>query len=122
MKWMPTCRHRDPDLMQVADHFLSAQLRYQGPLLFMLMGHSYEFERNNNWDLLDEICEKLAGKEDTWYATNIEIYDYVQAYNSLVYSADGTIIYNPSLFTLWFDIDGKSYSIQSGETIHIQDR
>ena len=72
-------------------------------------------------DALDEMCEKLAGKDDTWYATNIEIYDYVQAYNSLVYSADGTIIYNPTLYTIWFAIDGKSYSIKSGETLHLQD-
>ena len=53
------------------------------------------------------------------YATNIEIYDYVQAYNSLVYSADGTRIYNPTLKTIWLDIDKKVYEIKSGETINV---
>lgn len=85
-----------------------------------MWGHSYEFERDNNWNLLDEICEKLSGKDDIWYATNGEIYDYVEAYNSLSYSADGTIIYNPTLFEIWFDVDGKLYSIKPGETLKIQ--
>ena len=49
----------------------------------------------------------------------MEVYEYVNAYNSLIYSADGTKIYNPTLFEIWFDIDGKTYKICSGETINI---
>ena len=82
-----------------------------------MWGHSFEFK--DKWELLDELCEKLGGHEDIWYATNMEIYDYVTAYNSLVFSADGTIIYNPTLIKLWFDIDGKAYSINPGETLNI---
>jgi len=37
---------------------------------------------------------------DFWYATNMEIYEYVQAYKSLVYSADGKIVYNPTLLDI----------------------
>ena len=49
--------------------------------------------------------------------TNIEIYDYVQAYKSLRYSADGHRIYNPTLLTLWLDAEGEIYSIKPGEEI-----
>ena len=124
--WVPTAHHSNPKVLEFIDKFLALDVSKlttpnRQPRLFYLWGHSYEFERNNNWELLDEMCEKLSGKDDTWYATNIEIYDYVQAYNALVYSADGTIIYNPTLYTLWFAIDGKTYSIQSGETLHLQD-
>lgn len=63
------------------------------PRLFYLWGHSYEFERDNNWELLEQIYEKLSGKSDIWYATNMEIYNYVKAYNSLEYSADGNLVY-----------------------------
>ena len=54
--------------------------------LFYLWGHSYEFDNNNNWDHIEKICEKLANRDDIWYATNMEIYEYVTAYNSLIYS------------------------------------
>ena len=90
------------------------------PRLFYLWGHSYEFDRDNNWEHLEGICEKLSGKEDTWYATNMQIYDYITAYHSLIYSADGTRVYNPTLQTIWFDVDRVLYSVEPGETIKIK--
>ncbi len=123
-EWMPTAHHNNPEIFNYIDKFLSFDYeklygasRY--PRLFYIWGHSYEFERNNNWDRLTEICEKISNNDDVWYATNIEIYNYVSAYNSLSYSADSSIIYNPSLYEIWFDIDGKLYSIKSGETLKI---
>lgn len=120
--WMPTAHHTNPKVLEYADEFIAIDTdkQYcskQYPRLFYLWGHSFEFANNNNWELLDAICEKLSGKEDIWYATNIEIYDYVKAYDSLVFSADGSRIYNPTLITVWFDIDGTVYNIKSGETL-----
>ena len=69
---------------------------------------------------LEEICEKLGNKDDTWYATNYEIYEYVNAYLSLIYSADGSKIYNPTLKTIWLEIDDVPYAIKSGETIRVK--
>ena len=70
-------------------------------------------------DRIEEICKKLSACEDIWFATNIEIYDYVEAYKSLHYSADGHKIFNPSLFTVYLDVDGTVYSVKSGETIRV---
>lgn len=39
------------------------------------------------------------------------------AVNSLVYSADGSIVYNPTFFDVWFDVDQKLYKIKPGETL-----
>lgn len=120
--WTPTAHHGNPKIMEYIEEFVNFEATYgvnRVPRLFYMWGHSYEFERNNNWELLDSICEKLSGKDDIWYATNTEIYDYVNAYNSLVYSADETIIYNPTLFDIWLDIDGVPYKIASGETLKI---
>ena len=50
----------------------------------------------------------------------MEIYDYVTAYNSLIFSADSKTVYNPTLLKVWFDIGGKIYSVNSGETITIE--
>ncbi len=124
--WMPTAHHDNPDIIGYIDKFLNLDISKlyisnRDPKLFYLWGHTRELERNNNWNHFDTICQKLSGKSDIWYATNIEIYDYVNAYNSLIYSADGRIVYNPTLYTIWFDVDGKLYSIKSGETLHLQD-
>lgn len=123
--WMPTAHHNNPKIFEYADEFLvldfseKSYIAATRPRLFYIWGHSFEFENNGNWSLLDEICEKLSGKDDIWYATNIEIYDYVKAYNSLIYSADGTKIYNPTLHTVWMEIDRKNYSVNPGETLKL---
>ncbi len=123
--WMPSAHHANPEIMDFIDTFLKidlspeANIAQRYPRLFYLWGHSYEFRMNNNWELLDDICEKLAGHDDIWYATNMQIYEYVNAYNSLVYSADNSIIYNPSRVDVWFDADKTLYKIASGETIRM---
>ena len=122
--WIPTAHHDNPRIMEYIDKFVELDVSKlycasRTPKLFYMWGHSCEFENKQNWSHLDEICQKLSGKDDVWYATNIEIYDYVQAYKSLRYSADGSIIYNPTLIQIWFDVDGKLYSIHPGETLTI---
>ena len=120
-EWMPTSHHRNPRIFEFIDKFLSLDIdslyeasRY--PRLFYMWGHAFEFDRANNWDRLDDICEKLGGHEGIWYATNMEIYEYVEAYRSLIFSADRSIVYNPTLITVWFSYDGKLYSVAPGET------
>ena len=104
--------------MELAKKFVENTTNKE-PMLFYLWGHSFEFERNQNWERLTDICERLGNREDIWYATNMEIYEYVHAYRSLIYSADGRIIYNPTLIQLWFDIDGTMYSVQPGQTLKL---
>lgn len=121
--WMPSAHHTNPEIFEYIDEFMkidngkNAYCARRHPRLFYMWGHSFEFK--DKWDQLDALCEKLGNHKDIWYATNMEIYEYVTAYNSLVFSADGTIIYNPTLIEVWFDVDGKLYSIKSGETLKI---
>ena len=123
--WSPTVHHTSDDVIDLVDSFLAlnenkiyASRRW--PKLMMIWGHSAEFDNNNNWSLLDSICEKLSGREDIWYATSMEIYEYITAFNSLIYSADGKTVYNPTLKTVWFDVDGRLYSVKPGETLVIK--
>lgn len=123
--WIPTAHHDNPQIMEYIDKFLNLDTsdRVYGPRrysrLLYIWGHSYEFDKKNNWEHIEEICSKLANNDEIWYATNIEIYDYVQAYKSLRYSANGLKVYNPTLYTIWLDVDAKLYSVKPGETICI---
>ena len=123
--WMPSAHHNNPKILEYVDKFLSLDLSramyhaQRAPRLLYIWGHSYEFDNDNNWEHMEEICRRLSNHEDVWYATNIEICDYVEAYRRLVYSADGYKIYNPTLFTVWLDVDGALYSIAPGETLRI---
>ena len=114
-----TCHHNNPHLFELADKFLNEQ-NIRAPWLFYLWGHSYEFDNDNNWDVIERFAEKMGNREDIWYATNIEIYDYVEAYNSLLTSADGGLVYNPTVIDVWMVDNGKEYCIRSGETVTIK--
>lgn len=119
--WMPTAHHKNPKALEYADEFIQMDVNamYRAarrPRLYYLWGHSYEFDQDHNWELLDTLCQKLARHKNIWYATNMEIYNYVTAYESLVFSADNKIAYNPTLFTVWFDTDGVLCQISPGET------
>ncbi len=123
LAWIPTAHHDNPHIFEYIEKFNALdETGYcagMTPKLFYLWGHSFEFDRNNNWDHLEKICEQLSGRQDTWYATNMEIYDYVNAYDRLVYSADGNTVYNPSLLDIWFSVDGEIRRIGPGETIRV---
>ena len=116
---------QNPRIFEFIDKFLSLDIdslyeasRY--PRLFYMWGHAFEFDRANNWEHLDAICEKLCGHGDIWYATNMEIYEYVTAFNSLVFSANGNKIYNPTLIDIYADIDAVPRVIKSGETLVLE--
>ena len=118
-KWLtldPTCHHDDPMLLELADKFVSAEVN-RDPMLFYLWGHAYEFEGNDNWNVIEELLDKVSGKEDVWYATNIEIYDYVKAFGSLIFSADGCRVCNPSDKQVWFTADKTIVTVAPGATI-----
>ena len=119
LKLDPTCHHNDEKLFELADEFLHAEPDWDLSNMFYVWGHTYEFDRDDNWDRIEKFCEYVSGKDDVWYATNIEIYDYVKAYESLITSYDGKIIYNPSAADVWVSVDRKTYKIESGKTVKL---
>ena len=91
----PSCHHNDPELFKLAEEFVNSQDRR--PQLFYVWGHSYEFDRDDNWDVIEEfLCYMDGHREEIWFAGNGEILAYLEAYKRLEYSADGSMIYNPS--------------------------
>ncbi len=120
--WNPTCHHANPKLFELLDEFLNKPVVKIGitlPRLFYVWGHSYEFNNNNNWELIEEFCQKASGKTDVWYATNIEIYDYVTAYRNLSFSVDLKYVYNPSAIDVYVLVQGNKVIAKAGKITKI---
>ncbi|WP_242881600.1 polysaccharide deacetylase family protein [Robinsoniella peoriensis] len=111
-----TCHHADPKLMELADRFLNEN-SWGRPWMFYLWGHSYEFDEQDNWKVIEDFVKLLAGRDNIWYATNIEIYDYQDAYKRLLFSMDGKIVTNPTAYELWYWMDDTVHSVKAGETV-----
>jgi hypothetical protein len=118
-----TCHHANPRLMELAKKFVEEQepayVWARAPKLFYLWGHSYEFDDGNNWEIIEEFAKYVGRREEIWYATNGEIYEYVKAFESLSFSVAGTLVYNPSAIDVYIRYNGKNVLIPSGETVQL---
>lgn len=115
LRWKATCHHNH-NLLKLGREFL--ELHKQQYLYMMYVwGHSFEFPRDDNWELIEEFCRMMGGKDDIWYAANIEIADYMDAAKRLVCTVDMKRIYNPSFQSVWVRADEEIYEIRGGETL-----
>lgn len=121
LRLKPTCHHNDAKLGQLAEKFLTcspqSEFKHREPWLFYIWGHSFEFDDNGNWNVIEDLAARLYGRDDIWFATNIQICEYCKAYKNLVFSIDGERAFNPSYMPVWVEIRGKTYRIGSGETV-----
>ncbi len=114
--WDPTCHQRDA--LFLSENFMAdIELTYEDPLLY-IWGHSYELKTEEDWAKIEKILKTVAGDNRIWYATNIEIYDYLTFLRQLKISADEKIITNPTAFDLWILKDGETVKIPKGETVN----
>ncbi|MEQ8198664.1 MAG: polysaccharide deacetylase family protein, partial [Clostridiaceae bacterium] len=118
MRLTATCHHNSPELKELAKKFVEDKVSRE-PYLFYLWGHSYEFEANNNWNVIEDFAAYVGNRDDIWYATNIEIYEYIEAYNRLVFSIGGKRVKNPSNRKIWFEYSGRIIEIEAGAMIEI---
>lgn len=101
-----TCHHNAENLMELAQKFVEAKPPVFRNMMFFMYGHSYEFNRDDNWEVLEKFAGYIGGREDIWYATPGEIRSYTKAFEALERSADGHIVHNPTNQTVYFTVHG----------------
>lgn len=111
-----TCHHNDKRLEELTKQFVEAAPP-RAPWLFYLWGHSYEFESNDNWNIIENFAKTIGRKEDIWYATNIDLHDYVKAYEQLRFNTAVTKVYNPTATDVYFVYNTKAVTIPAGKEI-----
>lgn len=119
LEWHPTCHHNN-NLAALGEQFLDVPGFYELPVMYV-WGHSFEFGWSDDWAVIEDFVEKMEGKEDIWYATNIEICNYVQAVRRQEFSADGMTMYNPTAFSVWISTAEGFMEVKPGETRYIGD-
>lgn len=96
----PSCHHTAAG--ELADTFFA---RPDSELaLFFIYGHSWELdagEPTNSWDYMESLVQRLGGRSDIWYATAVEVADYVRAICAVRPSLVDDCPYNPSGIDLW---------------------
>lgn len=118
LEWHPTCHHKDA--LELSDKFIENITSLKIEPLFYIWGHSHEFRTEQDWKVMEDILEKISGLDEVWYATNMEIYQYMTAQKALLITADEKCIYNPTAITVWIEKDKKEIiCIPAGETVYL---
>ena len=64
--------HREFDRMfSLAEEFLSMEA--DTPQIFQIWGHAYEFDIENTWARMEELCRLVSGHNDVFYGTNKQV-------------------------------------------------
>ncbi len=116
MEWNPTCHHNDPELMEKAKFFADFAKKQYLKLMYV-WGHSYEFDLNDNWNVIEEFCEYMGGREDIWYATNMEIAEYMDVLDRLQFTAACDGVYNPSAKSAFLNVNDRIVEVPGGEYV-----
>ncbi|NQX48531.1 polysaccharide deacetylase family protein [Paenibacillus tritici] len=117
LAWHPTCHHKE--MLDLGKKFLEEQPRFPHMQLLYVWGHSYEFNDDGNWEELEQFAAMMGGHAEIWYATNIEIADYLSAVQGLRFSAAQDMVYNPSAVEVWISVEGEACRIPGGATVRL---
>lgn len=71
LRFKATCHHNDSELFQLAEKFV--ELKPTSPQIFYIWGHSYEFDGDDNWEVIERFCELISERDDIFYGTNSEV-------------------------------------------------
>lgn len=116
-QWKATCHHNH-NLMENADRFLKL-FKKQYLYMMYVWGHSYEFDTNNNWEQIEEFCRAVSEKDDIWYATNIEIVDYLKLYHNLRFTSKSDYVENPGANPVYLSVDKEEFEIKGGARVKL---
>ena len=119
MEWHPTCHH--VGALELSDGFLANLDSMWTSPLFYIWGHSSELRTEEDWSLMEKLLSKMANNEKIWYATNIDIYNYMMAQSLLQISADETVFFNPSGIDVWVEKNKTEIiKIPAGTTVTLK--
>jgi hypothetical protein len=88
--------------------------------LLDVWGHSWEMGTDQaKWKETEKLFKMIANNSAIHYTSQIELVDYINAYRNLKFSIEKKWVYNPSFKKLFFNFQGKTYSVMSGETLSL---
>lgn len=110
--WKTGVYHIQPELTDFVAGFLNTD---QELAVCQIVGHSYDLNAEDLWSTMELILAAVAGQEDIWPCTNLELVRYLKAMDRCTISDNH--IQNNSHRDLWFQTDGQVRLLRPGEKI-----
>ncbi|MFA6816332.1 MAG: polysaccharide deacetylase family protein [Lentisphaeria bacterium] len=120
LKWHPTAHHSQ-NIAELGKKYIPYQGSGGNLTILYIWGHSFEFGRNNSWDIIENFCSLMANKEDIWYVTNGDFVEYMTALQKVRTNINSTLIENTSSINLYlYSSDNDRWMLAPGETLNTE--
>jgi len=132
LRWHPTIHQfgkayaqpnqPEKDKKELADFYsvIAAFLQTKELAVLDIWGHSWEMGTDQNkWNETEKFFTLLASNPDIYYAKQIELVDYINAFRTLKFSVNKDAVFNPSAQTIFFKINSKTIAVPSGTTVSL---
>lgn len=113
--WRAGIFHLSPELESYIDVFLETD---EELAVGQIVGHSYDFDAERNWNQMEELLAKVAEDSNVWFATHLELVRYLKAMKEAEITENS--IQNNSEIDLWFDLNGKTIMIKPDESVSFE--
>ena len=118
LAWAATAHMFGQNPLDLGQRFLQMRDNPRAGGVYFIWGHAYEFARpTERWADMERLFAPLAGHADTWYCTNIELFDYEAARQRMVIAANRRTAHNPSGIAVTLLVDGRPIDIPAGATL-----
>ena len=71
------------------------------------------------YEEIETFCRMAGGKEEIWYASNIEIADYMNCAKMVHFTVEVSRAENMSGRDIWLSVDGKIVEVKSGAAVSL---
>jgi len=116
-----TCHHNR--MAEFAARLLDSDA--PGLELMIVWGHSFELDGfmssdpDKDWNYMEGVCRQLHASFTVWFATMIEVADYLEALRLVDASLSDGRISNPSALPTWLHINGRDVELPPGATVEL---
>lgn len=110
--WKCGFYHVEPGLRDYVAGFLATDAELA---LCQIVGHSYDLDAEDLWNVTEEIFAAVSMREDVWLATHRQIVEYLMAMSCL--RSDGGYLVNDSDRKLWLEVNGTPVVLLPGESL-----
>ena len=85
-----------------------------------IWGHSWEMGTDQNkWNEAEKFFKLLANNKSIYYAKQIDLVDYINAYRNLKFSINKNCVTNTSKFDVYIKINNVLFNVLAGATMEL---
>jgi peptidoglycan/xylan/chitin deacetylase (PgdA/CDA1 family) len=118
--WEPNQPEKDKKELELFYKKIDEFLQTKELAVLDIWGHSWEMGTDQNkWNETEKFFKLLANNPTIYYAKQIDLVDYINAFRNLKFTVNKNIVTNTSAITVFIKLKDKIYSVKAGTSINL---